>query len=916
MHTHPLSRLLAYKWVPSNALDPVDDRTIGPAVYFVINSRTIGPFFVKSLPSFTRQGLKAEGPLHSYYNIGFLFHRLYHEGEGSYKQEANRMKKVMIRFVIFLLILSATPMTAGAAPSKLDMTHYGAPEELLTPLTDAISIFNGAVGTENGKPVMYTTTKGLPAQLNVIDIQSEKLLRIIPLEGAENTWAHEVLPNGDLYIATIGGGAKLWKYTPGSDQAEVVATFPGETFPFAITSDQGNVYVGTYPNGKVYQYDPDTGKVDDYGRMIGESSQEYIRSLAVIGDDAYSGTGHGKIIHYDRATGEKEDIAASIGEPGHIYDLDKVDDRYLFARYELSSNAYVYDTQEKKWLDVVIPKARGLHVPETSHEGKIYFMNTENNLQTLNLENLAIEDSGIQYESGFRGVDWVEFGTPDLPGKSLVTINFSGYVSILNLEKGETVRTPPLAQGTANVINKIHTGPDGNLYISGVQTGKGAIYDPIGKTKKVFDMGQGDAIASFGKNVLFGVYPAGDVREYDTSLEPSSTNPEKLFTLGEGQNRVSSIVEGGGKAFIGSIPFYGELGGALTVYDPDKEDDPYTVYRNVVQDQSVNSLAYRDGKVYGTTTINGGLGADPTAEEAKIFVWDVAKAEKIREVSLDIDGLDKPESIGDLSFGPDGLLWGAAIGTVFALDPDTLEVVKSKKLYDSPPLSAWNKIKLQWSEGLLYADFSGNLTAIDPTSLHHKQIARVYAYTIAPDGNIYYASRENRTMLHKMEVKSLQGKDDLKVTNHQFEQPLKKDAIPGWTSMFQTSGDVEYQQSGEEHSHGRKSLKLTDKARNKSVALMSDPIPVKGGDTIEASTNLFIKEGTGSFMIRYFDKNGKELSSTPVHTDKDLNKWQRVYVTTEAPEHASSARVICFITSYSVGTVYYDKVEVKKLRFE
>ncbi|MHC8522939.1 hypothetical protein ACPJHQ_19490 [Rossellomorea sp. H39__3] len=69
-------------------------------------------------------------------------------------------------------------------------------------------------------------------------------------------------------------------------------------------------------------------------------------------------------------------------------------------------------------------------------------------------------------------------------------------------------------------------------------------------------------------------------------------------------------------------------------------------------------------------------------------------------------------------------------------------------------------------------------------------------------------------------------------------------------------------------------------------------------------------------MIRYFDKNGKELSSTPVHTDKDLNKWQRVYVTTEAPEHASSARVICFITSYSVGTVYYDKVEVKKLRFE
>jgi hypothetical protein len=41
------------------------------------------------------------------------------------------------------------------------------------------------------------------------------------------------------------------------------------------------------------------------------------------------------------------------------------------------------------------------------------------------------------------------------------------------------------------------------------------------------------------------------------------------------------------------------------------------VFRNVVQDQSIISLDYKDGKVYGSTSINGGLGADPTAEEAK-----------------------------------------------------------------------------------------------------------------------------------------------------------------------------------------------------------------------------------------------------------------------------------------------------------
>ncbi|MEG9295915.1 WD40 repeat domain-containing protein [Mangrovibacillus sp. Mu-81] len=830
------------------------------------------------------------------------------------------MKKVFLSIVILLMMLpgAMNGKSVGAeSVSKLDSTYFGGPEQLLTPLTDAISIFNGAVGTEDGRPVMYTTTKGLPAQLNVMDIKSEKLLRVIPLEGAENTWAHEVLPNGDLYIATIGGGAKLWKYSPGADTAEVVATFSGETFPFAITSDQGKVYVGTYPSGKVYEYDPANGGVDDYGRMIGESSQEYIRSLAVIGNDVYSGTGHGKIIHYNKETGEKEDIAASIGEQGHIYDLDKVDDRYLFARYELSSNGYVYDTQEREWLDVVIPKARGLHVPEQSEDGKIYFMNTENKLQTFDIKTLAVEDTGIEYGSGFRGVDWVEFGTSDLPGKSLVTINFSGYVSILNLEKKETIKTPVLAQGTANVINKIETGPDGKLYMSGVQTGKGAIYDTVNKTKKVFDMGQGDSIAAFGDKLLFGVYPAGDVREFDPAQEPSDSNPKTLFTLGEEQNRIHSIVEGDGKAYIGSIPFYGELGGALTVYDPEAPDEEKVkTFRNIVEDQSVNSLAYKDGKVYGSTTINGGLGADPTAEEARIFVWDTETEEKVEEITLSIDGLEKPEAIGDLSFGPDGFLWGASIDTIFAMDPETLTIVKSRKLYDSLPLSAWNKIELEWSNDLLYADFSGNLTAIDPNTLDSKQIARVYDFSVGQDGNLYYASRENRTMLHKMEVKPVSDKEEMTVTNHQFERPVKGDDITGWTSMFNTDDQAGYTVSGEEHSHGRKSLKLVDTARNKSVALMSDTIEVSKGEVFETSANLFIKEGTGSFMVRFYDEAGKSIIDKPVHTNTGLNKWQNISITTEAPENAETMRVICYTTSYSMGTVYYDKVEVKKLLFD
>ncbi|MBD1380482.1 hypothetical protein [Metabacillus arenae] len=822
--------------------------------------------------------------------------------------------------LFFSSILVSTKEANAAKKNKLEQIVFGQPEELTAPLDDSISIFNGAVGKEDGHHVMYTTTKGFPAKLNVLDLNDYKLLRTIDLEGAENTWAHEVLPNGDLYIATIGGGAKLWKYSPVTKKAAVVASFPGETFPFSITSDSaGNVYVGTYPSGKVFQYKPESNEVIDYGRMIGEISQEYIRSLAIVNETIYSGTGHGKIIKYNTETGEKSDIAEELGEPGHVYDLNSVDDRYLFARFELSSNGYLYDTQTQEWLDIVIPNVRGLHVEEESLNNKVYFMTTNNELKLIDLTTLKIESAGIQYESGFRGVDWVEFNTPELPGKSLVTINFSGYVAILNLETKKVVKLPSLVKGTPTVMQAIEKGPGGKLYISGMQTGKGAIYDPATGTKKSFNLGQGDSMGVFGDKMLMGVYPEGDIREYDPALEPSSSNPKRLFTLGEEQNRISDIESAEGKAFIGSIPFYGELGGALTVYDPASSDEQkHKVFRNVVEDQSVMSLAYKEGKVFGSTTINGGLGVEPTAQEAKIFVWDVKNEKKIKEVSLAVEGIEKPEAIGELSFGPDGLLWGAVKNAIFALNPETLEVVKSKKLYPdgSLPFGVWHSIALEWSKGLLYAGFSGNLTAIDSDTLESKRIANAYSYDINDEGDIYYSLGSNRTLLYKMTVDQVKGKQRKPLQNHSFEKPIQDGVIPGWTSMFTTDSDVQYDADDERRYKGRKSLKLIDSSRNKAVALMSQAIDIKAGDVLTAESKLFIKDGLASFMLRYYDENGKEIISVPVHTEIGYNKWQTVSVTAKAPENVVTARVIAYTTSYATTTAFYDDIKLWKLKLK
>lgn len=822
--------------------------------------------------------------------------------------------------ILFGVGLGFSQQASAKGTSKLARTYFGEPQKLTAPLNQAISIFNGAVGTEDGHRVMYTTTKGFPAKLNVLDIEDYKLKRVIDLEDSENSWAHEVVPNGDLYVATEGGGAKLWRYSPVTKKAELVYKFPGESFAFSITSnEEGKVFVGTYPSGKVFKYDPETKKVTDYGRMIGAVSQEYIRSLAVIGDNIYSGTGHGQIVRYNMKTGEKEDISKSIGEPGHIYDLEKVDDRYLFARYELSSNGFIYDTQEKKWLDVTIPNVRGLHVEEQSLNNKVYFMTTDNKLRTVDLGTLKIEDTGIEYESGFRGVDWVEFNTPELPGKSLVTINFSGYVTIINLETKKVTRLPSLVQSTPTVMQAIEKGPDGNFYISGMQTSKGAQYNPVTEEVTPFNLGQGDSMAPLGNKMLIGVYPSGDIRAYDPALPPSNDNPEKLFVLGESQNRIKTISTGGGKAYIGSIPFYGELGGALTVYDPEAEGVKYKVFRNVVQDQSVVGLAYKDGLVYGSTSITGGLGADPTAEEAKVFVWDVKNEKKIKEISLNIEGIEKPHLIGELSIGPDGLLWGAVKNAIFALDPETLNVVKSKKVYPDGvlPEDAWGSIDLKWSGGLLFANFTGgNLTAIDPDTLDSQKITNAYSFSIGDDGDIYYSLASNRTLLYKIEVDHIAKVKSVHLTNNGFEIPMMDDRVPGWASMFATDSEVQFNLTNEKHKKGRNSLKLVDASRKKSVALMSHPVKVEPGQVLKAQTQLYLREGLSSFMLRYYDKDGKEVSSTPVHTESGYNQWQKVTVTAKAPEKAATAKVLAYTTAYAMTTSYYDDIKLSKLTLE
>src|SRR5699024_12842755 len=85
--------------------------------------------------------------------------------------------------------------------------------------------------------------------------------------------------------------------------------------------------------------------------------------------------------------------------------------------------------------------------------------------------------------------------------------------------------------------------------------------------------------------------------------------------------RPRHMISAGEHVAIATIPNYGELGGGLTLLDPDTGEHEFT--RDIVADQSVTDLAYADGTVFAGTSIHGGLDSTPTADTAEVFAWDV-----------------------------------------------------------------------------------------------------------------------------------------------------------------------------------------------------------------------------------------------------------------------------------------------------
>jgi hypothetical protein len=653
---------------------------------------------------------------------------------------------------IALCMVAAAALVVAQLSGGLGAAEASNEVDLGVPLTSVVT--NGAAYGEgpDGRSQAYLVANGAPARFNAVDIATGERVFSAPLPGAHNVWGLTVAPNGDVYIGTQRNGT-LYRYVPGSEEVECLCEAiddPRETHIWRVAAaDDGRIYGGTYPRGKVFGFDPESGTFTDYGQMI--EGHQYVRSITTAGDKVFAGTGTpAGLAELDPETGEvtRIPLPEEHGDQNFVYDLDHAGG-LLFARLDPGSVMLIYDIEQGAWVDE-IEDVSGLDISPEGPGDQVYLRTWDGELHAYKLSQRELRETGQTWPR-HRGMGWAELGGQafrDYPGPTLVSADFRGNLTLWNPRSGASQVIPTDVQGEPHDIRSLASGPDGTVYVGGYLGAPGfAQLDPGTDRFTIREgVGQVEGMGFVDGQMLLGRYPNALIYNWDMS-EPwdLGTNPTGAVQLGEGIDRPFAFEPVDGQMAIGSVPGYGELGGAVTLFDPATNE--FTNHHDVVEDESPVALAYQDGLLYGGTSIWGGLGIEPTASEGKLFIWDVA-TETTEFITVPVPG---QEAVSSLVFH-DGLLWGIAGGHVFAFDTDSREVVHDVALFDVPLGSAhWTGRDLVVVDDQLFGSTAGRVFAFDTATLEATVLAEGGITHLAADGNgdLYFARGTNLFRLER-----------------------------------------------------------------------------------------------------------------------------------------------------------------------
>ena len=459
-----------------------------------------------------------------------------------------------------------------------------------------------------------------------------------PLSSEMGSWGYTVDHENRIYLGSYYY-AHLLRFDPKKEDWDDLGRPGGETESFICaltTAPDGKIWGGTYPSAKLFSYDPKTGVIQDYGRM--DPDQFYCYPTAGEDGFIYCAIQFEKmdIVVFDPEKKAKTSLVP-LGhrKPGRM-SLVKGKDGKVYARIPITGQWFLIE--EGKRLVEVSPSNIPF-IPKVLPNGRDFYFIDNNILRLRNPVTKEEKEILLQYEAA------------------------GAYIFVVG------------------------TGPGGQIYGSSMLPLRLFVYDP--QTQSLKNLGKASiatgeiySMDSLNDKLYLCSYPEARLSVYDPQKplrfgDKEDSNPRDLGPIGNEQYRPRTMIAGPhGRVFIGSYPDYGLLGGAISVYDPKKNEK--RVYRHIVQNQSIASLAYIEkfDLIAGGSSIRGGTGTHAIEKEAKLILWDPKEERKIFEIVP----VPEAKAILSLAVTVDGMLYGITNNEkIFVFDSDKREI---KKVFD------------------------------------------------------------------------------------------------------------------------------------------------------------------------------------------------------------------------------------------
>ncbi|HEY5909010.1 MAG TPA: hypothetical protein VJA21_00245 [Verrucomicrobiae bacterium] len=539
----------------------------------------------------------------------------------------------MKRFVLLLACVAAiAPLRAATEPT-------GGFESLGIPVR--VGGLMGCIVGPNGRggEALYFNFNQTGGKLFLVQVDPDTgEARQYDAPEGPGAWAMIAGPDDNIYLGTWDGGLILRFDPKHTDKGlEVVGRpSPTETYlwQFALGKD-GKLYACTYPQAKLVSFDPSSGAMEDLGRM--HPTEMYARSVAA-------------------------------GPSGKVY----------VGIGTATGDLVVYDPATKAHRSLLPPLLRGAQGWKTvavsrRSDGNVY---AEFGTNLMRMDDETVTRVGTAPEKP----------PMKLRDGRLVTSFERGRFALQDPKTGQTVERTFKYEGKGDHIFVVGVGPSNCVYGSTAMPLEVFRYDPLANLSERLGAMPGGEVYSMleHEQKLYLCYYGGAVMNLYDPAKPfwkfgtgPGANPVSFGGIGDGHLRPRAMVYGPrGLIYIGSEPPYGELGGAIGVWDP-RQNRTIENYRNVVTNQSIVSLAWEpeSGLIFGGSGNFGGGGTRPVEKEARFVAFDPEKKVKVFEASLAAGANSYPATCTAR-----GMVFTTVGDKLFVFDPRAMRVTRSVQL--------------------------------------------------------------------------------------------------------------------------------------------------------------------------------------------------------------------------------------------